>query len=159
MESFLKLVAADLYNRKQGKLARTAVVFPNKRAGLFFNEYLAQQSDTPVWSPVYISISELFRSLSTWEIGDSVKLVCELYKTFRKHTQSKESLDEFYFWGELLLSDFDDTDKNMVDTNRLFTNLQDLRNLMDDYSFIDQEQEEAIRQFSSTIFPLNAGQH
>lgn len=147
MESFLKLVAADLYNRKQGKLARTAVVFPNKRAGLFFNEYLAQQSDTPVWSPVYISISELFRSLSTWEIGDSVKLVCELYKTFRKHTQSKESLDEFYFWGELLLSDFDDTDKNMVDTNRLFTNLQDLRNLMDDYSFIDQEQEEAIRQF------------
>ena len=39
MESFLKLVATDLYNRTQGDLAHTAVVFPNKRAGLFFNEH------------------------------------------------------------------------------------------------------------------------
>ena len=51
MESFLKLVATDLYNRTQGDLAHTAVVFPNKRAGLFFNEHLAEQSDTPIWSP------------------------------------------------------------------------------------------------------------
>ena len=147
MESFLKLVAADLYKHTKGNLAHTAVVFPNKRAGLFFNEYLAQESDSPIWSPPYVSISELFRSLSPWEVGDPVKLVCELYKIFRRETQSTETLDDFYFWGEMLISDFDDADKNKVDTDKLFSNLQDLRNIMDDYTFIDDEQEEAIRQF------------
>lgn len=147
MESFLKLVAADLYKHTEGNLAHTAVVFPNKRAGLFFNEYLAQESDSPIWSPAYVSISELFRSLSPWEVGDPVKLVCELYKIFRWETQSTETLDDFYFWGEMLISDFDDADKNRVDTDKLFSNLQDLRNIMDDYTFIDDEQEEAIRQF------------
>ena len=147
MESFLKLVAADLYKHTEGNLAHTAVVFPNKRAGLFFNEYLAQESDSPIWSPAYVSISELFRSLSPWEVGDPVKLVCELYKIFRRETQSTETLDDFYFWGEMLISGFDDADKNKVDTDKLFSNLQDLRNIMDDYTFIDDEQEEAIRQF------------
>lgn len=147
MESFLKLVAADLYKHTKGNLAHTAVVFPNKRAGLFFNEYLVQESDSPIWSPAYVSISELFRSLSPWEVGDPVKLVCELYKIFRRETQSTETLDDFYFWGEMLISDFDDADKNKVDTDKLFSNLQDLRNIMDDYTFIDDEQEEAIRQF------------
>ena len=147
MESFLKLVAADLYKHTEGNLAHTAVVFPNKRAGLFFNEYLAQESDSPIWSPAYVSISELFRSLSPWEVGAPVKLVCELYKIFRRETQSTETLDDFYFWGEMLISDFDDADKNKVDTDKLFSNLQDLRNIMDDYTFIDDEQEEAIRQF------------
>lgn len=147
MESFLKLVAADLYKHTEGNLAHTAVVFPNKRAGLFFNEYLAQESESPIWSPAYVSISELFRSLSPWEVGDPVKQVCELYKIFRRETQSTETLDDFYFWGEMLISDFDDADKNKVDTDKLFSNLQDLRNIMDDYTFIDDEQEEAIRQF------------
>lgn len=147
MESFLKLVAADLYKHTEGNLAHTAVVFPNKRAGLFFNEYLAQESESPIWSPAYVSISELFRSLSPWEVGDPVKLVCELYKIFRRETQSTETLDDFYFWGEMLISDFDDADKNKVDTDKLLSNLQDLRNIMDDYTFIDDEQEEAIRQF------------
>lgn len=151
MESFLKLVAADLYKHTEGNLAHTAVVFPNKRAGLFFNEYLAQESDSPIWSPAYVSISELFRSLSPWEVGDPVKLVCELYKIFRRETQSTETLDDFYFWGEMLISDFDDADKNRVDTDKLFSNLQDLRNIMDDYTFIDDEQEEAIRQFFQTF--------
>ena len=74
-------------------------------------------------------------------------MVCELYNIFVQETHSDETLDDFYFWGELLISDFDDVDKNLVDADRLFTNLQDLKNLMDDYSFLDHEQEEAIRQF------------
>ncbi|MGL4853090.1 MAG: PD-(D/E)XK nuclease family protein [Phocaeicola sp.] len=147
METFLQQVAADLYQRMEGNLGHTAVVFPNKRASLFFNEHLADQNDAPLWSPAYLSISELFRSLSAWEVADQIKLVCELYKQFQQHTQSKESLDEFYFWGEMLLSDFDDADKNCVDTGRLFTNLQELKGMMDDYDFLDEEKEAAIQQF------------
>lgn len=81
------------------------------------------------------------------KLGDPIRLVCELYKIFREETNSDESLDDFYFWGELLISDFDDVDKNLVHADKLFTNLQDLKNVMDDYEFLDQEQEQAIQQF------------
>ncbi len=147
METFLQLVARDLYAKIGNDLSRTAIVFPNKRASLFFNEYLAAETDRPLWSPAYVSISELFRQLSPLKSGDPIRLVCELYKVFREETRSEETLDDFYFWGELLISDFDDVDKNLVDANKLFSNLQELKNIMDDYDFLDEEQEEAIRQF------------
>ena len=147
MKTFLQLVAQDLYSKIGNDLSRTAIVFPNKRAGLFFNEHLAAQSDRPLWSPAYVNISELFRQLSPLKSGDPIRLVCELYKVFREETHSEEPLDDFYFWGELLISDFDDVDKNLVDAGKLFSNLQDLKNIMDSYDFLDKEQEEAIQQF------------
>ena len=147
MKTFLQLVAHDLYAKIGNDLSRTAIVFPNKRASLFFNEYLAAETDRPLWSPAYVSISELFRQLSPLKSGDPIRLVCELYKVFREETHSEETLDDFYFWGELLISDFDDVDKNLVDADKLFSNLQELKNIMDGYDFLDQEQEEAIRQF------------
>lgn len=147
METFLQLVAKDLYAKIGNDLSHTAIVFPNKRARLFFNEYLTAETDRPLWSPAYVSISELFRQLSPLKLGDPIRLVCELYKVFREETHSEEPLDDFYFWGELLISDFDDVDKNLVEADRLFNNLQDLKNIMDDHDFLDKEQEEAIRQF------------
>ena len=147
MQPFLQLVAHDLYTKIGNDLSRTVLVFPNKRANLFFNEYLAEESDQPIWSPAAMSISDLLQKLSVQKAGDPIRLVCELYKVFKEETESRETLDDFYFWGELLISDFDDVDKNMVDADKLFSNLQDLKNLMDDYEFLDEEQEEAIRQF------------
>lgn len=147
MDTFLQLVARDLCNKVGDGIGQTAVVFPNKRASLFFNEYLAAEFTHPIWAPAYISISELFEQLSPLQKGDPIKLVCELYKVFKTETGSQETLDDFYFWGELLISDFDDVDKNLVDADRLFTNLQDLKAIMDDYSFLSKEQEEAIHQF------------
>ena len=147
MQSFLQLVAHDLYAKIGNDLSRTVLIFPNKRANLFFNEYLAGESDQPIWSPAAMSISDLFQKLSVQKTGDPIRLVCELYKVFKEETESQETLDDFYFWGELLISDFDDVDKNLVDADKLFSNLQDLKSLMDDYEFLDKEQEEAIQQF------------
>lgn len=147
METFLKQVAHDLYNKTEGNFTKVAIVFPNKRASLFFNEYLAQKSDRPIWSPTYVSISELFRQSSDLSIADPIKLVCDLYKVFQKATGSKETLDDFYFWGEMLIADFDDADKNMADTHALFSNLKDLNELMDNYDFLEEGQKEALSQF------------
>ncbi len=146
MKTFLEIVANDLYKRIGTDLSHTAVVFPNKRASLFFSEHLARQASTPIWSPAYITIQELFSSLSSLKTGDPIRLVCELYKVYREETQSNESLDDFYYWGELLISDFDDVDKNMADASQLFGNLQDLKDL-EDLSYLTEEQQEAIRQF------------
>lgn len=147
METFLKQVAHDLYNKTESNFTKVAIVFPNKRASLFFNEYLAQESDRPIWSPTYVSISELFRQSSDLSIADPIKLVCDLYKVFQKATGSKETLDDFYFWGEMLIADFDDADKNMADTHALFSNLKDLNELMDNYDFLEEGQKEALSQF------------
>ncbi len=145
--SFLSLVAHDLFQKYGTDLSRVAVVFPNKRASLFFNEYLAKESDRPMWSPAYISISELYQQLSTLKLGDPIRLVCELYKVFREETMSEETLDDFYFWGELLISDFDDLDKHRVDADQLFSNLQDLKKIMEGFDYLSEEQVEAIRRF------------
>lgn len=147
METFLRLVAEDLLNRYGCDLSKVAVVFPNKRAGLFFNQALAHLSETPVWTPAYMSISDLFCRLSALRLGDNIQLVCELYKVFLAETGRDESLDDFYFWGEMLIADFDDIDKNRVDADRLFSNLSDWKDMTVGTDFLDEEQEEAIRQF------------
>lgn len=146
MNTFLQLVAEDIYKKTGGDLSGTAIVFPNKRARLFFNEHLAMQNDGPMWSPAYISISELFQQLSPYQLGDPIQLVCEIYKVFCQATGKAETLDDFYFWGELLISDFDDVDKNLVDADKLFCNLKELKE-MDDFSFLTQEQVDTIKQF------------
>ena len=147
MKTFLQEVAHDLYQKTEGDFSHVAVVFPNKRASLFFNECLIRESEHPLWSPAYISISELFRQSSSWQIGDPVKLVCDLYKVFRQVTGSSEPLDNFYFWGEMLIADFDDADKNLADTDALFSNLKELNALTDNYDFLEEGQKEALAQF------------
>lgn len=147
MNTFLQAVANDLYDKLEGDFSTTAVIFPNKRAGLFFNQWLAQRIQQPVWSPVYMTISELFRSLTPYTVGDSIKLVAILHRIFCEETLNEEPLDTFYFWGEMLISDFDDLDKHLVDADKLFSNLRDLRNLMDDHSYLTPEQVSALKLF------------
>lgn len=148
MNSFLEAVAADLLNRFGTNLARVAVVFPNKRASLFLNEHLARLAHQPLWSPAYITISDLFRSHSALSVADSIKLVCDLHRCFVKCTGMDETLDHFYGWGQLLLSDFDDVDKNMAPADRVFANVRDIHEL-DDSSFLTPEQKDIIRKFFS----------
>ena len=152
MESFLKTVAHDLLQTCEGDLSAVAVVFPNKRASLFFSQYLAEECEgRPLWSPAYLSISDLFASLSPLQVGDPLLMIFELYKVFCGATESEETIDEFYFWGELLLSDFDDLDKNLVDVDQLFANLNDLKTVSADHSYITPEQEQAIQRFFSNF--------
>lgn len=144
--TFLEHVAHDIINKCGTNLSRVAVVFPNKRAALFMNEYLARYAKKPIWSPAYITISELFRRHSRYEAGDSIKLICDLHKAFVECTRLDESLDHFYGWGQLLLADFDDLDKNMADAEKVFCNLKDIHAL-DDISYLDNEQRKMLKEF------------
>ena len=146
MKTFLEYVAEDIIRKYGTDLSRTAVVFPNKRASLFLNEALAQQAGHPLWSPSYMTISELFRSLSTLQTADPVKLVCDLYRSYVSVTGFDTTLDHFYGWGQLLITDFDDIDKNMAPADALFANLRDIREF-DDISYLSEEQKDIIRKF------------
>ena len=149
MKSFLEYVAEDIIRKYGTNLSRTVVVFPNKRASLFLNDQLARLTDgKPLWSPAYITISELFRQQSSFIVADPIKLVCDLHKSFCLHTGSEETLDKFYGWGQLLISDFDDIDKNMADADRVFANLRDIHEL-DDLSYLTDEQRQLLKHFFS----------
>ena len=150
MKSFLEHVAEDLLSRYGTNLSRLAVVFPNKRASLFLNEHLARLAGKPIWSPSYITISDLFRSHSSLQVADPILLVCELHRVFTACTGIDETLDHFYGWGQLLLSDFDDLDKNMAPADKVLANLRDIHEL-DDTSYLTPEQREMIKRFFSNF--------
>ena len=150
MVSFLEHIAEELLSKFGTDLSRVAVVFPNKRASLFLNDYLAHQAERPLWSPAYITISDLFRSHSRLQVADPILLVCELHKCFTRCTGIDETLDHFYGWGQLLLSDFDDLDKNMGPADRVFANLRDIHEL-DDVSYLTDEQRKLIQRFFSNF--------
>ncbi len=150
MKTFLKYVARDILEKYGNNLSDIAIVFPNKRAALFLNESLARLTDHPIWSPSYITISDLFRKHSTLKVGDPIKLVCDLHKTFVACTGIDETLDHFYGWGQLLITDFDDIDKNMAEAEKLFANLSDIHEL-DDISYLTEEQKMLIKKFFSNF--------
>lgn len=95
MKKFLEYVAEDIVNKYGTNLSNIAVVFPNKRASIFLNEQLAIKAGRPLWSPAYITISDFFRQHSSLLIGDPIKLICEIHKSFTECTQIDESLDHF----------------------------------------------------------------
>ena len=145
-KTFLEYVAEDIIGKYGTDLSRIAVVFPNKRAALFLNEHLARIAGQPVWSPAYITISDLFRQHTDLKPADPIKLICDIHKSFTKCTGIDETLDHFYGWGQLLLADFDDIDKNMADADSIFCNLKDIHEL-DDISYLDNEQKEMLARF------------
>ena len=149
-KTFLEYVAEDLLKKFGTDLSRVTLVFPNKRASLFLNEHLARMADGPLWSPVYTTISQLFRDRSERIVADDIKLVCDLYRIYVQCTGSTETLDHFYGWGMLMLCDFDDIDKNLADATDVFRNLSNIHEL-DDVSYLSEEQREVLKRFFSNF--------
>ncbi len=149
-KSFLSYVAADILSKYGNDLSRTAVVFPNKRASLFLNKELQKQAGHAIWSPAYITISDFFRAHSSLVVADPIKLVCDLYKSFTKVTGEDESLDHFFGWGQMLVADFDDIDKNMADPQKVLANVSDIHSY-DDVSYLTDEQKQLLERFFSNF--------
>ncbi len=151
MKPFLKSVAEYLLSNFSGRLHELVVVFPNKRARLFFNQYLSELTTSPVFAPEYYTISEYMEELSGKPIADQLTLLFELYRVYTDVTKSKELFDDFLFYCEMLLADFDDIDKYMVDAEMLFTNLTDLKEIENYIDYLNQTQIDAIKRFWETF--------
>ncbi|MBK7627534.1 MAG: PD-(D/E)XK nuclease family protein [Bacteroidales bacterium] len=147
MEYFLESIAKSLHSEYGNALNRHCLVFPNRRAGLYFLKYLAARIDKPVWAPSILTINELFRSFSSLQVAGNETLLFELYKIYRRISKTPESFDEFYFWGDMLLSDFDDVDKYLTDASALFSNVQDIRNIDQQFGGLTGAQVEILRRF------------
>ncbi|MDD4514347.1 PD-(D/E)XK nuclease family protein [Massilibacteroides sp.] len=153
MKPFLYQIASLFYSEYKGKISRLAFVFPNRRAGLFFQKYLSEIAGKPIFSPAVLTINDLFVKLANIQPADKISLLFKLYNIYREISGSDEAFDDFLYWGEMLLSDFDDVDKYMVNARMLFTNVTDLKQLEDDFTYLDPEQIAAIRTFWSSFQP------
>ncbi len=153
MKPFLYQVATLFYQQYGAEIHRLAFVFPNRRAGLFFQKYLSEISEIPLFSPSILTINDLFMQLSGKHPADKIQMLFRLYELYKQRSGSSESFDEFIYWGEMLLNDFDDIDKYMVDARMLFRNVSDLKSLDDDFNYLSPEQVQAIRSFWSSFYP------
>ena len=110
MNPFLKQVAEYLYTYHRDELSEYCLVFPGRRAGVFFTAYLNELVEKPILAPEIITINELISRLTDLQQADPVSLVLKLQEVYSKVTGHHESLDEFFFWGEILLADSFDLD-------------------------------------------------
>ncbi len=145
MQSFLQEVAADLYRRYGEEVSSLHILFPTRRARHFFIDALSQLAERPMWQPRWLTIDELMQEVSGLHPGERIRLIAELYKVYSAYHE--EPFDKFYFWGEMLLNDFDTIDKYRVDADALFRNIYELKELEADVSYLTPDQLEVIRHF------------
>ncbi len=153
MSTFLQYTATNLYARYEDKISELCIVFPNRRASLYFKKYLSELTDKPIWSPNTTTINELMQEISGLTLADNIKLLFELYTIYKRIKKSEESFDDFYFWGEMMLNDFDDIDKYLINPEDLFKNLKSLKSIQDQFTYLSDEQIEAIKQFWQSFEP------
>lgn len=151
MQTFQQELARTLLDRYDGDLSPFVVLFPSLRARTFFNDAVAQIMDKPVWQPSWMSIDDLMMRGSGLERGERIRLISELYDIYVKHHPT-ETFDRFYFWGEMLIADFDMIDKYLVDASRLLRNINDIKEIESDLSYIQEHQADILR-FWSSIAP------
>lgn len=147
MERFLSQCAKYIHAKHAGELKELCLVVPNRRTGVFLTRYIQNELDKPGIGPKICTVSELFADDSVLQKGEKLQLVSILYDVFCRHTKTTETFDEFYFWGEILLSDFNDIDRYLVDAKDLFANLSDLKEIESIFDYLTEEQKKALEQF------------
>lgn len=151
--SFLQEIAEKIYSQYGNDLQHIQLVFPNRRAGLFFRQYLSQLIDKPIWSPQLLSIEEFIQKFTSLKAADQISLIFELYQSFKKHQLRDEGFDRFYFWGEMLLRDFDDVDKYLVNPEHIFRGIKSQKELDESFFFLDEENKKTIQNFWQSFLP------
>ncbi len=146
MKPFLKELAEKVV-KAYPRLEEVTLVFPNRRAALFFRKYLADSIVKPAWSPKLLSLEEFFSGLSELREPDRLSLVFRLYKIYGEIMKRDEPFDKFYFWGEMLLRDFDEVDKYLINAPLLFKDLSQLKELDESFDYLTEEQKDFLRKF------------
>jgi RecB family exonuclease len=151
MERFLSQCAKYISKKHTGELHNICVVFPNRRSGVFFNSYLQNEITGAVIAPEITTIGELISGYSGYFQAERLQLISVLYDVFQKHIQTTETFDEFYFWGEILLADFNDIDRYLVNAKDLFRNIFDIKEIESVFDYLTPEQKEALEHFWGSV--------
>ena len=159
MIPFLKEVTTEIFVNHNGGFDNVAVVFPNKRAGLYFKDYISEIIDKPIFLPEIFTVDEIIAKFSNLVAIDDISLTYYLFQSFKKYIKTTENFDDFYFWGQMLLSDFDDIDKELVNAKDIFSNLAEQKEIDLLFDTFTKEQIEAIEMFWGAFKAKNNSEH
>ena len=146
MHSFLRNTAWEILEKNRD-LQHLVIVLPNRRAGLFFTQHLGTLISEPVWMPEVKTIEDVFYQYAGQRPADDLTLIFELYRVYSDLYPTPEEFDRFFFWGELILKDFNDLDQFMADAKKLYHQLAEFKEFESDQSFLTESQVELIQQF------------
>src|SRR5688572_393240 len=146
MKPFLKELAEKMI-ALHPRMDHLTFVFPNRRAALYFQNYLSLALAQPQWAPQMVSIEEYFKKQSALLEPDRLTLIFRLYSVYSDILKSDESFDRFYFWGDMLLRDFDEIDKYLVNAPQLFTDLSKIKELDETFDYLTDEQKRFLQNF------------
>ncbi len=152
MIPFLKEVAQDILT-KYKDISKICIIFPNKRAGVFFRKYFGQLSGHTIWSPAIFTIDKLVQYATRMKTADRLGLIFDLYEVFRGVQNSLNRKDEdftfdkFYHLGETILNDINELDSYLIDVKHLFANIKDVEQYGNLGDIFDEEQQKVLTQF------------
>jgi hypothetical protein len=153
MNSFLEKTAVYILNHLHPGMEQMLVLVPNKRTGLFLKKELMRVVPQPFVLPHIQTIEDFITSHSDLAEIDPLELNLLLYKIFKTHLNIYESFDQFYYWGEMLIRDFNDIDKNLVNAQQLFQLMEDEKEIEKQFQYLLPEQIEVIQKFWSSFSP------
>ena len=151
MKPFLKQVADHYYNK--GDVSERCFIFPNRRSMVFFRKYLSEAAasdvtSSPFLAPQMLTINDFFSKASGLKAADRITLLLELYDCYAALNPRCETLDEFIFWGDVILGDFDDVDKYLAVPGQIFANISDYKKIQDTFSYLSETQRKALEVFA-----------
>lgn len=154
MKSFLQRIAKVYFDNEKDNLADYCFIFPNKRSGTFFQHFLSSlnNSATPVFEPRITTISDFIADFSDYVEASRYDQLFTMYNEYAGLSREIEDFDRFVFWGDMLISDFNDVDRYMVDAPMLFKNITDYNEIGTD--FLTDEQKQIIKQYWGVDLPL-----
>ena len=148
MRSKLHAIAQTFVTQVGSDLPRYTFVFPNHRAGLFFRKYLSQYVDKPMFAPRVMSINECFSELSDLQVADQLTLLLRLYSEYQRLQPNDETLDQFIYWGKMMLADFSEIDNHLVPhVEALFASIHDLHAIEERFQYLTDNQRKALARF------------
>ncbi|WP_437369319.1 PD-(D/E)XK nuclease family protein [Maribacter litoralis] len=123
MQSFIQDVVQDVL-KNNSDLGKTIFILPSKRAGVFLKKALSSSLTKTVLAPEIYSIEDFIEKVSNLVTANTTTQLFELYNAYLNvGDYDKESFDSFLKWGQILLQDFNEVDRYLVDANSLYQNV------------------------------------
>ena len=138
--AFLDRAVEDIIRQTGDNISSCCFIFPNKRPEYYFKKALSAHITTPLPSPVIYSIEDFIALVSGIKPTEQMQLVFKLFHHYKNY-RPDDDFEKFYRWGYMLLRDYDEIDKNLIDTKKLFANLSAVKEL----ESISLEDEDALR--------------
>ncbi|HON17627.1 MAG TPA: PD-(D/E)XK nuclease family protein [Salinivirgaceae bacterium] len=150
MEKFLQLVCKELAIRyKNDELSDFTVVLPGRRPEYYFYRALSEHLEKPHLAPKIVTLSELAQSFSIWDMANDMELIFRLFVAYRKILNVDQDFNTFYFWGEMLLRDFNDVDMALADPELVFRYMYEAKSI--DEKFKNPEIDEIVSRFHGAL--------